>query len=350
MAAAVGLGPLGRAMRRAGFPRASPLDVGLAAPGAGACLHLPELGCPRGEDALLEALAVDVEACGAQLGLHRSGKHLQVYGEALKGSRPFTMLVARLLSTFGLTLVDCWVNLYRDGADGKSWHHDNFRDRAPQPTVTIGLSLGETRDLAFQEVATGREFRVPQENGDVFAFDQSFNRHFKHSVPHTPSRDPALRMSVIIWANEDERVPSMVRTKLAVMREEVALNVSWEDWDLSDPDCWAPSAGSHSVTGFGAPSPLEIVGHVDDCRQEAGEASHRSVAALCARPSRAPASPASEAQPRRWTSARHGSLGGGQTFYQAPRAAATTDAWQGRGRRRARPAAGAVWRPVHQQS
>lgn len=175
----------------------------------------------------------DVEKCGDQLGLHRSGKHLQVFGEALTGSRIFTQLVARLLSVFELTLVDCWVNLYRHGGDMKSWHHDNYYDRTPRPSATLGVSLGETRDLCFLDVATGCEYRVPQSNGDVFAFDAPFNRHFKHAVLPAPGRGLSTRLAVILWVNEDIVVPRVIRTRNPGMRSEVALEVSWEGWAVS---------------------------------------------------------------------------------------------------------------------
>eukprot|EP00972_Heterocapsa_arctica_P032316 4764087-Heterocapsa_arctica.AAC.1 len=87
-------------------------------------------------------------------------------------SEAFTVLAAKVLAIFDLSLVDCWANLYRHGDDMKSWHHDNYQDRTPRPTVTIGVSLGQARELAFRDELNQKEYRVLQENGDIFAFDE----------------------------------------------------------------------------------------------------------------------------------------------------------------------------------
>lgn len=239
-------GPLARAMKRPNFPRILSVDPDLSVPGS-FCLHLPELGCARSDSSLLEALGADVEAAGDKLGVHRSGKHLQVWGEHLKSSPNFTGLVRRLLNVFGLTLVDCWVNMYRNGGDMKSWHHDNYQDRTPRPTVTIGLSLGSERDLAFQDKDTGKELRVMQGNGDVFAFDEPFNRRFKHSVPPSTCSS-ALRLSVILWACEEASVPRMVRANPGAPK----IEVTWADWDISAKSqevlCTSPAAPTNQVS------------------------------------------------------------------------------------------------------
>lgn len=57
-------------------------------------------------------------------------------------SKTFTAVVARLVSLFGVSMVDCWVNVYRslslflhlrvvwarNGAEEKAPHHDNYKD------------------------------------------------------------------------------------------------------------------------------------------------------------------------------------------------------------------------------
>merc|ERR1719379_607224 len=128
-------------------------------------MHLKSAVSSENDFRLLDALADDVEKAGYHkagdaLGLHRSKKHLQIWGDALAGSAVFAALVTHILGIFDLTLVDCWANLYRHGEDMKSWHHDNYQDRTPRPTVTIGVSLGQARELAFQHAVTRQEYRV----------------------------------------------------------------------------------------------------------------------------------------------------------------------------------------------
>lgn len=164
------------------------------------------------------------------MGPHRSRKHLQIWGDALSGSRCFASLITKALEIFDLTLVDCWANLYRSNEDVKSWHHDNYQDWSPRPTATIGISLGAPRALAFQNAQTKREQEVLQENGDIFAFDEPFNNFFKHSVPAVVS-GTGQRISVILFANEQDHVPRTLRVKNPGMRDCIPLDVCWDIWD-----------------------------------------------------------------------------------------------------------------------
>lgn len=225
--------PLQRCMKRPNFPQALPIDPFLT--GSGGCLHLPALGCRSDDFELVHNLVKDVQESSA-LGVHRSKKHMQAWGDQLKDSPTFTAIVARMMSAFGLTLVDCWVNVYRNGSESKAWHHDNYQDRRPRPTVTIGLSLGDTRDIAFEyapdQRPSGKIFRVPQKNGDVFAFDERFNKQFRHSIPEASrDGDRGLRASVIIWAMEGKGLatPKALRSFPGNMPSH---DLCWHDWDL----------------------------------------------------------------------------------------------------------------------
>lgn len=144
----------------------------------------------------------------------------------------------------------------------KYWHQDNYSTREPEPTVTIGLSLGATRDLAFHHVETGQEFRATQRNGDVFAFDKPFNSCFKHSVPPARRQAPGMRMSLIVWAS-DECATAHVDRKWPSshgMPEAIHRRVDWSDWTLPDSNLlmssrhrgvWEPCGNSHHVETAG---------------------------------------------------------------------------------------------------
>jgi hypothetical protein len=198
---------------------------------AGSCIHLLNVCGSWHGDNLLNAVSKDMEKVEHLVKMHRSKKHLQIFGENMMWSKPFVFMLQRLLETFNMSLVDCWVNLYRHGGDMKSWHHDNYQDRNPRPTVTIGLSLGQTRDLGFQQADTGAIFRVPQQNGDIFAFDEPFNRKFKHSVLPEPDDSPGKRISVIVWANEQEQALCLERFKNPGTDPAVAQFVDWAAWE-----------------------------------------------------------------------------------------------------------------------
>jgi len=199
----------------------------------GNCIHLKNMFTDAADLGLFKALQKDIEKAGKALRLHRDKRHWQIFGDDLAGSTVFAAIITNLLTVFDATLVDCWANLYRDGNDKTSYHHDNYQFRGPRATMTIGLSLGCTRSLAFENVVTGDHQYVPQENGDVFAFDEPFNNFYRHAVPSSRkpsgSRISGSRISVIIWANEDLEL-SKVRRKgmsnLCASREEF----DWKEW------------------------------------------------------------------------------------------------------------------------
>jgi len=221
-------GPLQRAIQQPGFPDCIPVDPKLCT--SGGCLHIPGLGSPHSDRTLGKELLAEIKAAGdGVVAMHRSKRHCQVFGEKLMGSDTFTAIVSLLLMTFDMSLVDCWVNVYRNGGESKNWHKDNYWDREPQPTVTIGLSLGEPRELEFQD-ESGRIVRVMQNNGDVFAFDEPFNRYWSHAIPRDDKKRSGCRLSVILWATENQGVAVPVMTRSGIGME--PREVRWDQWDL----------------------------------------------------------------------------------------------------------------------
>jgi len=223
-----GEGPLQRAIQQPGFPDCIPVNPELCK--SGGCLHIPGLGSPQSDRSLAKELLAEIKAAGdGAVAMHRSRRHLQVFGEKLMVSDTFTAIVSRLLMVFDMSLVDCWVNVYRNGQESKAFHRDNYWDRLPQPTVTIGLSLGEPRELIFQD-QSGRTVRVMQNNGDVFAFDEPFNRYWSHAIPPDDNKRSGCRLSIILWATENQgvAVPTMTRSASGVVKQEVR----WDQWDL----------------------------------------------------------------------------------------------------------------------
>eukprot|EP00438_Fugacium_kawagutii_P018002 Skav223288 [mRNA] locus=scaffold2998:99781:108989:+ [translate_table: standard] len=228
-------------------------------------MHLKHICCAKDDWRLMHEVEREIQAAsykteGDALGFHRSKKHKVVYGEALSEAPAFVCLVKHALAVFDLTLVDCWANLYSGESDMKSMHHDNYQDRHPRATATMGISLGQGRHFAFQNPVNHEEHQVVTENGDIFAFDEPFNNLFKHAVPPEPPGEPGglagltrelediaaaagpskgtapgKRIAVIIWANEQDCVPHMVREKNPGMRDIVPLEVDWESWGQCVP-------------------------------------------------------------------------------------------------------------------
>lgn len=115
--------------------------------------------------------------------------------------------VGKLEAAFGIRASAARLNLYRSSADWKPFHADRGADGEGVPQVTVGLSLGATRELSFTHWQTGITASFPQNNGDVFAFTPELNRVFLHGVPKVEgcraaeAKSDGPRISLILWGS-----------------------------------------------------------------------------------------------------------------------------------------------------
>ena len=83
-------------------------------------------------------------------------------------------------------------NWYRDGTDWKAFHHDSAAfnpQRARNQNITLGISFGEERELAFLNAKTGERIYFPQKNGMLFSFGRDVNINWKHGVNALHDKD-----------------------------------------------------------------------------------------------------------------------------------------------------------------
>lgn len=89
-----------------------------------------------------------------------------------------------------------WMNQYRNGSDWCPYHKDSYNCKV------ITLSLGSTRTFMTKEDVTGRETSHVLKNGDLFVFDEEFNKSHQHSIPkHTRTHSTAIspRVSLVFF-------------------------------------------------------------------------------------------------------------------------------------------------------
>lgn len=118
------------------------------------------------------------------------------------------------------TSVGTRFNWYRDSSDWKPFHHDSAAfnaQRAKNQNITVGVSFGSTRELAFLSARTGEKIYFPQTNGMVFAFGRDVNIQWKHAVNALPTEehDGKGRISIILWGlalnvKEEDNSPPML--------------------------------------------------------------------------------------------------------------------------------------------
>lgn len=104
-------------------------------------------------------------------------------------AQPFTPVLAQIrarteaLAGHGFNSV--LLNLYRDGADGMSWHSDDEPELGPAPLIA-SVSLGATRRLLLRRRDVHQtRFGLDLGDGSLLLMEPPLQRHWQHSVAKT---------------------------------------------------------------------------------------------------------------------------------------------------------------------
>jgi len=115
-------------------------------------------------------------------------------------------------------------NWYRDDKDWKPFHHDSAAfnpQRARNQNITVGISFGGERELAFIHADTGLRAYFPQSNGMMFSFGRDTNIKWKHGVNAVKESEYTGkgRISIVLWGKvrnvveEDGSPPLVVNSR-----------------------------------------------------------------------------------------------------------------------------------------
>lgn len=192
------------AIGASGLPEFSPEDA----------FCIPEFMCAHGDLSLMHQLQSELPE-GKDFSDWHGARHMGMHFEGSDVSalrldsapRVLRETVGKLEVAFGIRASAARLNLYRSSADWKPFHADRGADNEGVPQVTVGLSLGATRELSFSHWQTGLIASFPQNNGDVFAFTPELNRVFVHGVPKVGGRrepdanSDGPRISLILWGS-----------------------------------------------------------------------------------------------------------------------------------------------------
>ena len=127
-----------------------------------------------------------------------------------KGSDTFHQVIDRLCEYFSIRKesIGTRFNWYRDSSDWKPFHHDSAAfnpQRAKNQNITVGVSFGATRELAFirakEDPNAKCKIYFPQTNNGVFSFGRDANILWKHGVNalKPQDQDGKGRISIILW-------------------------------------------------------------------------------------------------------------------------------------------------------
>ena len=113
-------------------------------------------------------------------------------------------VVNKMKEHFNVDVMHCRLNYYKDQTSFKPLHKDQNAYSDEKGNFTMGASFGSTRALEFVHDKTKSRFEFPQNNGDVFSFDQNVNTQFMHGVPKIKNnRKVGERFSIIAWGQRN---------------------------------------------------------------------------------------------------------------------------------------------------
>ena len=125
----------------------------------------------------------------------------------------FYLLFSQIAAYFNIAQksVGTRFNWYKDSSDWKPFHHDSAAfnaERAKNQNITVGISFGATRELAFLHAKTGTKIYFPQTNGMLFAFGRDVNILWKHGVNalSQDKQDGKGRISIILWGQAPDAI------------------------------------------------------------------------------------------------------------------------------------------------
>lgn len=123
-----------------------------------------------------------------------------------KQSAPtFNMILKRLQTYFGIDIKATRLNWYKDTSHWKPMHHDQAalrRDSAETQNITVAVSFGATREVAFEHATNATVVSVPHGDGWVYAFTKDTNINWRHGILKETNVRNVGRISIIVWAQK----------------------------------------------------------------------------------------------------------------------------------------------------
>ena len=121
----------------------------------------------------------------------------------------FTVILNRIKKYFNMDIKATRFNLYKDSSEWKPFHHDAAavkKDKAKTQNVTVAVSFGAERDVAFEHSKSKTVISIPQPNGAVYTFGKDVNIIWKHGIPQLPvdKVTDKGRISIIAWGWIDQ--------------------------------------------------------------------------------------------------------------------------------------------------
>ena len=121
----------------------------------------------------------------------------------------FVNLINSIAHIFDMKVTGTRINEYRNGDDWKPYHHDAaaIKDHVKKiQNITISVSFGATRSVAFQNAKNMSSLSIPLMDGTMYSFGQQVNIDYKHGILKEET-GIGPRISVILWGWVDQVEP-----------------------------------------------------------------------------------------------------------------------------------------------
>ena len=180
---------------------------------------VPDLFCKEEDWTIHNQLLDEMDKCGIDSDKlwklwHGDSHMIADDGTRFKEKCPtFLKVLDRIRDYFGMDIKATRFNLYRDDKDWKPFHFDAAAvktDKARTQNITVGVSFGRTRDIAFEDALEGKGHRrvvsFPMPNGCTYVFCKDINVNWRHSVPaiSEDKQTNKSRISIIAWGWRDQ--------------------------------------------------------------------------------------------------------------------------------------------------
>ena len=177
---------------------------------------VPDLFCSEDDLTIHQKLLNEMDRCGIDSDrlwkLWHGDTHLIADDHTKFKERcpTFLKILDRIEEYFGMEIKATRFNLYRDDNDFKPFHHDAAAidpEKAKVQNMTVGISFGRTREIAFQDAKEVQGHRrvisFPMPNGYTYAFGKDINVNWRHGVPAIPENRKInqSRISLIAWGS-----------------------------------------------------------------------------------------------------------------------------------------------------
>jgi hypothetical protein len=175
---------------------------------------VPDLFCSSEDWTIHDKLLEEMDRCGVDSDklwkLWHGDSHLIADDHMnFKAKCPtFLNVLDRIRDYFKMDIKATRFNLYRDDKDWKPFHFDAAAvkpDKAKTQNITVGVSFGQTRDIAFEDALEAKKHRrvisFPMPNGFTYAFCKDINVNWRHGITPIPEdkQTNKSRISIICW-------------------------------------------------------------------------------------------------------------------------------------------------------